>query len=156
VKLNTKPLQDIEIGIPVLADKQVLFARVVSKEIKPSKQKVGSETLHVEFKIVDPTVVKKDGTEIPNRGNLNYTFYIGLTPGPKYDPNEKLKELAVALGVEDSKSDFELDDIVPGTFCKVVMKFEAASGQYPDRNSINGIRPIKASDNFDSESVPNF
>jgi hypothetical protein len=156
MKLNTKPLSDIEIGFPVLADKQVLFAKVVSKAIKPSKNKPGSNTLHLEFQVVDPTVVKSDGTIIDNKGNLKFTYYIGFAPGPKYDPNEKFKELAVALGVPEDKEDFELEDIVEGTYLKIVIKFEPAKDSYPNRNSINGLRPILPSDNFDIDSVPTF
>ncbi len=156
MKLNTKRLQDIEYGIPVLEDKQVLFARVVSREVKPSKKKVGSNTLHVKFQVVDPQVVKRGGDIIDNKGVFQYTYYIGLTPGPDYDPDAKCKELAVALKVPEDKEDFEVEDIVVGTFLKIVLKFEPADGQYPDRNSVNGIRPITPEDQFDEANVPSF
>lgn len=156
MKLNTKRLQDIEYGLPVLEDKQVLFARVAEKTYGPSKKNPSSNTLKTVFQIVDPQVVKRGGDIIENKGNLKFAYYIGGTPSANYDPDSKLKELAVALGVPEDKEDFELDDIVVGTFLKIVIKFEPADGQYPDRNSVNGVRPIKPEDQFDPSAVPSF
>lgn len=156
MKLNTKPLQDIEIGMMVLEDKQTLFARIGKAVVKPAKDKPGN-TLHVPLLVVDNEVMKRGHGEnaaemVPNPGNLNFTFYVGMTPSDNYDPNKKLKEIAIAIKKEDTEN-LDLDDIVEGTYIKIVTKFEPKKGQYPDRNSVVGLRPITDEDNFDPSNV---
>lgn len=146
MRLNTKPLAEIEYGMPVLAGNQVVFAQVVKAEVKPNKDK-SNNNLAVSFKVVDDEVVLVNGDKVKNRGNIVWTYYIALKPATgNYNPDEKLKELAVALGVPEDKEDFELSDVKGYT--KIKTKLEPADGQYQERNSIGRLIPIKDSDNF--------
>lgn len=146
MKLNTKPLTEIEYGMPVLSGNVVVFAEVVKAEVKPNKDRTNNN-LEVTFKVIDDEVLLSDGSMAKNRGNIVWKYYIALKPATdRYDPDEKLKELAVALGVPEEKEDFTLEDIKGYT--KIKVKLEPASGQFPERNSISRLIPIKPEDNF--------
>lgn len=145
MKLNTKPLKDIEFGFPVLAA-GTYFARVIGRAVKPNKASTGNN-LVLEFQILDDTIVKHDGTKIENKGQIKLTSYIGLVATDKYDPNTRIKELAVASGRDkDSEDDFDVDDIAE--YMKIKVSYKAAEGQYGEGNSIDGYKPITDADQF--------
>lgn len=141
MKLNTKPLKDIEFGFPVLAA-GTYIGKCVGKEVKPNKAGTGNN-LVLEFKICDSELIKHDGTKIENKGNIQLTSYIGLVPTDKYDPNSRIKELAVASGRDkDSEDDFDVADIAEYMLLKV--SYKKAEGQYQEGNSIDGYKPVPA------------
>lgn len=145
MKLNTKPLKDIEFGFPVLSS-GTYYAKTTSRAVKPNKAGTGNN-LVLEFQILDPEVIKHDGTKTENKGQIKLTSYIGLVATDKYDPNSRIKELAVASGRDkDSEDDFDVDDIAE--FMKLKISYKAAEGQYGEGNSIDGYKPITDADQF--------
>lgn len=145
MKLNTKPLKDIEIGFPVVAD-GTYFAKVLKKDVVPNKAGTGNNLL-IQVQILDDKLIKRDGTQIENRGQLKLTRYIGLVPSDSYDPNTMIKELAIASGKDkDSEDDFDTDDIAE--FLKVKLTYKAPEGQYQEGNDVSRFYPIKDTDNF--------
>lgn len=151
MKLNTKPLKDIEIGIPVLCA-GVYYARVHKAELKPNKSGDGNN-LVVMFKVLNPTVhLHATGEELENRGQVVMTRYISLKPTDKYDPDKSLKELAVAIKHPETE-DFELSSL-EGKLLKIKVavsenrKDEATGNEYPPSNDIKGFSKIGDDDPF--------
>lgn len=150
MKLNTKNLKDIEIGIPVLS-KGTYFAKVRSKKIEPNKTKTGNN-LVVQFQVLNDELISNDGNKVENRGQCVYTRWISLVPTDKYDPDQAIKELSVASGrAKDDERDFGLEDIAE--FMKIGMTVRPAGPdkdniQRPAANNIDRFYPITPEDNF--------
>jgi hypothetical protein len=151
MKLNTKALADVEIGIPVIAD-GVYHARMEKPEVKANKTGDGNN-LVIMFRILDnPVFLRKDGKEIANNGQVVNTRYFSLKPTDNYDPDKNLKELAVAIRHPADK-DLDVEDLKD----KVVMikveykeATEAKDGKkgYPEGNDIRRITPVPEDDTF--------
>jgi hypothetical protein len=106
MKLNTKSLVDVEIGMPVFAEGN--YHAVIDKaEVKPNKAKDG-QNLEIVYSLRDPVLVTKDGKEITNKGRFKLTRRYSLKPTDNYDPDTSIKELAVAIG-HDMTQDFTVD-----------------------------------------------
>lgn len=147
MKLNTAPLSEIEIGVPVIAP-GTYFAKIKEDkvEMKPNKDKSGN-VLHIPVSIVNDVILsQKDGKELANRGQFVLTHYISMVEKNGYHPDQKLKELAVACKVPEDKQDFETSDIAG--YVKVKVGYKAAEGQYQEGNFIDRVLPIKDEDNF--------
>jgi hypothetical protein len=150
MKLNTKNLKDIEIGRPVLS-KGTYFARRRSAKIEPNKAKTGNN-LVIEFQVLNDELVTHDGNKVDNRGQCVYTRWISLVPTDKYDPDQAIKELALASGRDkDDDRDFGLEDIAE--FMKIGLSVRAAGPdkdgiQRPASNDIDRFYPITPADNF--------
>jgi hypothetical protein len=96
MKLNVKTLADVEIGIPLVTE-GVYHARMAKVEVKENKTKDGNN-LVVQYKILDPQVtLYKDGKVIDNKGNIVCTRHYSLKPTDNYDPDQSMKELALAI-----------------------------------------------------------
>lgn len=155
MKLNTKPLKDVEIGLPVLAA-GTYFCRIRSKKIEPNAAKTGSN-LVLQCQILDDNLVKADGEQIENRGQCVYTRWIGLVATDKYDPNTAIKELAIASGRDkDSEDDFGVDDIAE--YMKVVLAVRPAGADKngimrDESNDIKRFQFIKPEDNFTPPAI---
>jgi hypothetical protein len=110
MKLNTKSLAQVEIGIPIIAE-GIYHAKMAKVEVKPNKKGDGNN-LVVMFKILDnPVFLHKDGAEIENKGQVVCTRHFSLVPTPDYDPDKSLKELAIAIKLPEDK-DLEVADLV--------------------------------------------
>jgi hypothetical protein len=151
MKLNTKSLAAVEIGIPVIA-KGVYFARIVKTELKPNKSNTGNN-LVIQCQLLEPTLFRNaDATEFKNNG-MKLTRNLSLVPTANYDPDKNLKELSVAIG-NPSEKDLNMEDLLNKT-CKIRVtvrekRQDPATGQeYPESNDIGGFSPIK-----DDETVP--
>lgn len=144
MKLNTKALKEIELGVPVITD-GVYYATVTKAEIIQNKSNTGNN-LYLLFKIADPVVTKHDGTEVANRGQVVVSRYISLVPTNNYDPNVSLKELAVAIGVPEGE-DLNLEDL-QGKKVKLKVAYREAKGGYNESNDIKRFLPLKPEDNF--------
>ena len=152
MKLNQKSLADVEIGFPVIQP-GVYHARINKPEIKDNKQKDGNN-LVISFTILDnPLLLNKDGKQIENKGRLKLTRYISLKPTPDYDPDERIKELQVAIKFSPEQ-DVNVDDLTD----KIVMvKVEyrperdnpdKPGSKYPESNEIGRITPVPEDDMF--------
>lgn len=139
MKLNTTPLTNIELRSPVLADGSY-HAQIIAKEVKPNSAKTGNN-LFLEFKVVDPILTKRDGSQVENNGNATYSRHISLVPTAKYNPDKQLKELAVALKVPADKQDFDLEDVQG--YVMIKLKYKPADGQYMEGNDIVGFLPCE-------------
>lgn len=151
MKLNTKALAEVEIGIPVIQE-GVYHARLDKVEIKPNKAGNGSN-LYIMVKVLDnPVMLKSDGKEIENKGQVVCSRYISLQPSDTYDPNKILKELAVAINhpADQDLEETHLKD-------KIVMvkigwqdkrKDETSGKEYPASNTIDRFTPVPAEDTF--------
>ena len=150
MKRNTKPLSEIEIGVPVLAA-GVYHAKLSKVEIKANKAGDGNN-LVVMIKVLDTPVMTHAGKELDNKGQCVNTRHISLKPTPDYDPDQKLKELAVAIR-HPSDQDLELEHLKD----KLVMvklsirearKDESTGKEYPISNEIDRFSPVSEDDTF--------
>lgn len=149
MKLNTKPLKDIEIGMPVIAA-GTYFARIEQpREVKPNKKGTGNNLL-LKCRILDPEIVTFDGKKLENKGQLLLTAYISLEQTADYDPNQRIKELALASGLPEDGEDFGTEDIAE--YVKVKVGFRAADAKYKESNSIDRFYAVKPEDNFTAPS----
>jgi len=150
MKLNTKPLSEIEIGIPVLVA-GTYHAKVHKKEIKANKAGDGNN-LMIMVKILDNPVMTHGGKETENKGQCVCTRHISLKPTPDYDPDQKVKELAVAFK-HPPEQDFGLEDITEDVIMvklsvRDVRKDEATGREYPISNEIDRFTPVSDDDTF--------
>lgn len=147
MKLNTKSLNEIERGFPILAE-QVLFAQL-SSEIKPSKN-TGNDILVITCRILDEEVMKKDGTPMKNEGaKLKFTYNVSLAATEKYNPDTMLAQIADAITKEGDEPLDELDsDMIQDAYCKVKLGIRPANEKYNESNYVKALLPIKGSDNF--------
>lgn len=151
MKLNTKALADVEIGIPIIAE-GIYHARIDKVEIKSNKRGDGNN-LVLQFKILDnPIFLYKDNKEIENRGQVVSTRYIGLVPSEKRDPNQDLKELAVAIKhpPESDLNESDLKDklVMVKIGWKDKSKDEKSGKEYPAGNEVLRITPVPDEDHF--------
>lgn len=151
MKLNTKALADVEIGIPVIAE-GVYHARIDKVEVKANKGKDGNN-LVLTVKILDnPVLTHKEGKEIENKGQIVCSRYVSLKPTPDYDPDRRLKELAVAIK-HPPEADLGVEDL-KGKLCMVKMvhrdrrKDEDTGKEYPESNDIARFTPMEDDDTF--------
>lgn len=151
MKLNTKALADVELGIPLIAD-GVYHLRIDKVELKANKRGDGNN-LVVMFRVLDnPVVLRKDGSEIRNNGQVVSTRHFSLVPTPDYDPDKAMKELAVAIKLPEG-SDLNVEDLKD----KIVMgkveyktPTEAKDGKpaYPEGWEVRRVTPVPAEDTF--------
>jgi hypothetical protein len=152
MKLNTKALADVEIGIPLITE-GVYHARIVKEklQVKPNKRGDGNN-LVVQYKILDnPVHLHKDGKEIENKGQVVSTRHYSLVPTPDYDPDQNMKELAVAIKNPPDK-DLEVEDLGDKlVMVKIIVK-PARTGDdgktYPEGNEVQRVTPVKDDDTF--------
>lgn len=145
MKLNTKSLAGVEIGIPVIAE-GVYHARVEKPEVKPNKKGDG-HNLVVMFRILDnPVMSFKDGKEIENKGQVVCTRYFSLVPTPDFDPDKSMKELAVAIKLPE-EADLNVEDL-DKKIVMVKVEHKDAEGKYPEGNEIRRVTPVPADDTF--------
>lgn len=151
MKLNVKSLKDVEIGIPVVTA-GVYHARFDKVEVKPNKAGTGNNFVTM-VKLLDPTIVlHKDGSEVSNKGQFVLTRHIGLVPSADYDPDQKIKEIAVAIK-HPEEQDLNVED-VSNKLCMVKVgvrlerKDEKTGQTYPVSNEIERYTPIKEDDTF--------
>ena len=152
MKLNQKALADVEIGFPVIAP-GVYHARFNKPEVKPNKLKDGNN-LVLNCTILDnPLSLHKDGKQIENKGRVKLSRYVSLKPTDDYDPDERLKEIAVAIKLP-AEADLNLEDLEN----KVVMvkvgyrpereDKDQPGKKYPESNEIERITPVPEDDHF--------
>lgn len=142
MKLNTKNLRDIEIGFTVLND-GVYFARITKAEVAENKARTGSN-LRLQFSVLDPVVYTKEGKEVSNKGQVVLSQYISLVETPDYDPNGRLKEVAVAINLGED-DDLNVEDL-QGKVVKLKVKYRPAKDGYNESNDIGRIMPVKEND----------
>lgn len=155
MKLNTKSLAGVEIGIPVISE-GLYHARIEKPQVKPNKAGDGNN-LVIMFRILDPIItLHKDGSEIANKGQIVNTRHFSLVATPDYDPDKAMKELAIAIKLADD-ADLEVEMLDR----KVVMvkvtyapeQEEEKNGvktgkKFPEKNDIRRITPVPEDDNF--------
>lgn len=155
MKLNTKSLKDIEIGFPTFAP-GTYFVKRLSAQVEPNKHGTGNN-LVIEVKLLDDKLITAKGEQLENKGNFKLTTWIGLVATDKYDPDTRIKELALAAGRDEkSEDDFGIEDIAE--YMKVTLGVQSAgkdkSGvDRPESNSIKRFLPIKAEDNFTPPAI---
>ena len=149
MKLNTKSLQEVEIGMPLLAEGSY-HVIIDSAEIKPNKAKDGNN-LVVVAKINDPVVLTKEGKELTNKGRFKFTRRISLKPTADYDPDTMIKELAVAVN-HDVTQDFNTEDL-PGKKCMIAMVVRPAENGYPESNDVRRFTKRPDDDSFDDPAL---
>jgi len=153
MKLNTKPLAQIELGFPVIhAGNYHVLIMGDKLEVKPNKAGDGNN-LFIMLKVLDNPVTRfKDGESLENKGQIVVTRYISLKPTPDYDPDRALKELAVAIG-HPQDEDLELDHL-RNKVCMAKIsvqpkrKDEATGKEYDESNSVDRFTPIPEDDTF--------
>lgn len=151
MKLNTKSLAQVEIGIPVIAA-GVYHGRIDKVEVKPNKKGDGNNLILM-FRVLDPVLLThKDGKEIVNRGQIVSTRYFSLVPTDNYDPDQNMKMLAVAIK-HPATEDLNVEDLDK----KLVMlkldvrearKDDSTGKEYPESNEVSRITPIPEADTF--------
>lgn len=145
MKLNTKSLTEVEIGFLVVTP-GIYHARIEKSEVKANKAGTG-HNLYLMFKVLDPEVtLNKDGSIVKNKGNIIASRYIALTPADNYDPDQKIKELALAIG-HDMTQDFQESDAL-NKIVNIKLSYKAAEGQYQEGNDVDRITAIKPDDTF--------
>lgn len=151
MKLNTKSLKDVEIGIPIVAE-GVYHARMEKVDVKPNKRGDGNN-LVIQFKILDnPVVLHKTGEEIENKGQIVNARHFSMVPTPDYDPDKSLKELSVAIR-HPEEADLEAEHLKDKiVMVKMAYKPEeedpTTKRKYPDGNEIKRVTPVPEDDNF--------
>jgi hypothetical protein len=151
MKLNTKSLGEVQLSTPLLAE-GLYFVRIRpdGAKVEPNSAKTGN-VLKLTLQLLNDTVNEyESGREVSNSGHqMTLWMNISLTETENYDPNRRLKELGLAVGIpEDQLDDIELEDIV-GKCMKVRLKHKPAQGEWDAKNEIARCLPIEESDNFD-------
>ena len=143
MKLNTKPLKNIPLGIPVVSDG--VYYAITDVEVKRNKADTG-DNLIVRYKLIDEKItLRSTGELIDNTGNAVITRYIAF-PKDESDVeaeerfNRQVKELGVACGIAED-ADVAIEDI-NGKIVKVKVGFEAGDGGYPDKNVAKFTSPL--------------
>ena len=150
MKLNTKPLSEIEIGVPVLSA-GVYHAKISKVEIKQNKAGDGNN-LMIMVKILDTPVMTHAGKEIENKGQCVNTRHISLKPTDNYDPDQRMKELAVAIG-HPADQDLEVEHlkdklIMVKLSVREARKDETSGKEYPISNEVDRYSPVSEEDTF--------
>lgn len=149
MKLNTKSLANVDRGFPVLAE-QVLFAQLTA-EVKQKKTGDG-QNLEIDCRILDPEVMKKDGTFMDNsKGKMMFKYFVSLTATERYDPDKTLAMIADAVKLPRD-ADLELEDI-NGAYVKVKLGVRPANDRSDESNVIKSLLPIRDEDNFTPPEV---
>ena len=151
MKLNTKILKDVEIGLPIIAE-GVYHAKITKVEIKPNKAGDGNN-LAIQFKVLDnPVLLHKDGAEIENKGQVVMIRNFSLVPTPNYDPDRSMKELAVAIRLPDDEDLNDSDLLDKVVMIKVAHKPEEKDEKtgktYPEGNDVKRVSPVPEDDTF--------
>lgn len=142
MKLNTKPLKDIEYGFPVIAAGTYLVGFLPQPESMIKSNKAGTgNNLQVRIVVLDENLIKADGSKFENHGQVKLTKYISLVPTEDYNPDSMLKELAVACQVPADKEDFEISDIKGIGRAKI--SYRPAEKQYSEGNSVDRFYALK-------------
>lgn len=161
MKLNTKSLVDVVLGIPSIAEG--LYHAIMAKvEVKPNKKGDGNN-LVVQYKILDnPVSLFADGKAIENKGQLVCTRHYSLLPTTDYDPDTAMKELAVAIG-HPADQDLELAHLQAFSARRgIVMvkvehkpedKDEKTGKTYPAGNDIRRVSPVPPEDQFTAPPI---
>ena len=139
MKLNTKALKDVETSQPLIED-GTYHARL-SAEVKPNKDKTG-QNLVITHEIIDPANNKQTGEPVTRA--IKLTRYVSLVETDKYDPNENLKRIATAIGLEEDE-DLELEAL-ESAVCQVQVvtrpETEGSNGTiYPESNDVKAWLP---------------
>jgi len=162
MKLNTKTLTEVELGIPIIAE-GVYHARMSKQSGKDwvqANKRGDGNNLVIMFRILDPIVMsRKDGKEVQNRGQICLTRWFSLVPNEKFDPDQGMKELAVAIK-HDQTQDFgteALDAFGDGVvMVKVGFQEEQKADPnsnppkkaYPAGNTVERVTPLPEDDAF--------
>lgn len=143
MKLNRTALSEVELGQPII-NEGTYFARL-SVTTKENNAKTGMN-LVVTAKLHDDTLTKRaDSSEFQNRG-IKLTRYISLVPTDNYNPDESIKQLALAVGHDGD--DVDTADI-EGRDCKVVIGYAPANDKFKrDSNPIDRFVKITEADDF--------
>ena len=123
-------------------------------EVKANKTGDGNN-LVIQYKVLDnPIFLYKDNKEIQNRGQVVATRHYSLKPTDNYDPDQALKELAVAIK-HPADQDLNLDDLKNFTgmvMVKIDHKPEEedpkTKKKYPEGNDIGRVTPVPEGDAF--------
>ena len=157
MKLNTKSLADVQLGTPLLAE-GMYFVRIRPDGVKvePNRNKDG-QVLKLTLNILNETVNSyEDNKELDNHngnmtlwGNISLTETLNEDGSVRYDPNIRLKEIGLAIGMaEEDLEDLEVADL-QGSCCKVQLKHRPAKDGYNAANEIGRYLPIAADDDFE-------
>lgn len=138
MKLNTKPLSEVQSGRPMVAD-GVYYALLKGTEIKNSAK--GTQYIPLAAKILDVEVQNTEGEPLENNGRLYAYGSLGLTENENYDPNEKCREIAESMAL-DIDNGLELEDLNGSNICKIKTKFKPAE-TYTDANGAQKQAPAK-------------
>lgn len=154
MKLNTKSLADVQLGTPLLAE-TTYFVRIRPQgtKVEPNQKKTG-QVLVLVLQILDDEVTNYETNETVSNATKQFTLWhrISLTETfdekgeLKYDPNVRLKELAIACGLP-ADEDLDLSDIL-GRSLKVQLKHEPAKDGYSAKNVVSRLLPITDADDF--------
>lgn len=137
IKLNTKNLKDVVLGTPLLAE-TIYTGKIdpASVEIKENKGKDGNV---LKFRVVIQDEILQgyqDGKEYDNRAKWAAVFVaVSLVEKNGYDPNTRLKEIGLALGL-DPEADIEDSDLKSGVEFRFTLKHKPAKDGYDAGNEI--------------------
>lgn len=145
MKLNTKPLAEVEVGFTNIQEGPY-FVRIEKAEVKPNSKNTGN-LLAMDLVVLNPTLLKYETGEPFENNNYKLFFNVSLVPTEKWDPNVRLREIADAIG-NSPESDLMLEDL-PGKIVKAIVKYRAAEGSYPARNEVSRLEAVQP-----DETVP--
>lgn len=139
--LNKSKLSEVEVGFPVIEDG--IYHCRLSAEVQPNKAKTGNNLI-IKHEILDPVNDRQSGDPLERK--ITLTRYISLEPKEKYNPDETLKRLAVAIKSEGD--DLSLEDLQGAIVkCKVAYKpaeRDPGTGkEYSEGNDIKGWDPVE-------------
>ena len=140
MKLNTKPLSEVKLGMPVLADGPYL-ATLFKHEVKPNAKGTG-DNLMLMFKLVPQTKFDREGHDVSNE-SIVMSLYASLVETENYDPNRRLCELADAFELDKSEDlTTEVLDkaAAEGQVVCLEVGYQAPEGQYGERNNIKRVQ----------------
>lgn len=138
MKLNSKPLADIETGFPILAEGPY-FVVIENAEAKPNKAGTG-HNMNITLKVLNPQVTKYGTGELVENNGLKLFYQFSLVPTDKWDPDTKIRQIADAIG-HPLDEDLELHHL-KGKQCKAIVKYRAAEGQYPEKCEVTRLAEI--------------
>lgn len=145
MKLNRAPLKDVKLGQPMIQEMDY-FASITGT-LKDNKAGTG-KNLVIQSVIVNEELVEREsGERFANKRGYKLTTNMSLVPTDNYDPDKRLKELAVAIGLPEYE-DIEDTHLAKPVYVKVKVAYIPPKGKYGEKMDVSRFLVIKDSDKF--------
>ena len=145
MKLNRAPLNEVKLGKPMIQEMDY-FASITG-DLKDNKAGTG-KNLVVTANIVNEELSEREsGEKFANKRGYKITTNVSLVPTDNYDPDQRLKELAVAIKLPETE-DFDDKHLKDPIYVKVKVIYTPPKQKYKEKMEVARFYPIQDSDKF--------